>query len=126
MFLATSDPDASPFATQLTYSATIVWVLERLKQCPRLSWINSNSDSVNRTLAVIGAFVAAVGVHYTLNGTLVGGSTITLVIPPASLLLSGLGHWFQSFVIQESVYRVATKGNPPYVKPAPLVKAVGQ
>ncbi len=100
------DADLSPLGTQLSYSATIVWMLQMAKQCPRLKFINDNSPEINRALALVASAIAAFGVHASLNGTFATGSVLTLAIPPAAQLIGAFGHWFQSFVTQEMIYQV--------------------
>lgn len=103
------DPDISTGITQLTYSATVVWFLQKLKSCRRLPWINNNSDQVNRTLGILFSGLTAIGVHWTVSGSVIDGSTIVIAIPSGAVLLSGFIHWFQSFILQETVYQAVIK-----------------
>jgi len=108
------DSDLSPLGTQISYSATVVYLLQLAKNNPRLAFINNNSATVNRIIAVLASGAAAMGAHWTLTGTLIEGEKIVITIPPLADVLTSLAHWFQSFVMQETIYRaVAQKASTP-------------
>lgn len=119
------DQDITPGLTQFTYSAAVVWVLQKFKSCPRLPWINENSATVNRIVAVIGALISAVGVHLTVTGSFLSGWSFNGTIPSGPVLISALfdfaQHAAQSFIVQETTYQLLMNraGNTDGNKPEP-------
>lgn len=99
------DPDVSTGLTQLSYSAVIVWLMQQAKRADWVPFIGNNSATVNRMVALVASGIAAIGVHWTIVGSLHAGQTITITIPDAVTLWSGLVHWFQSFTTTEVLYQ---------------------
>ena len=98
--------DPTLITTQVTASAVIVWLLQRLKQSKYFPFITAESAKLNRYLAVCASALAAAGIHFNFNH-----DAGTLVI--SGLLLSNLLHfagaWLRSFVFQEIIYQAAVK-----------------
>lgn len=46
----------------------------------------------HRGVAAIGAFLTMAGIHYTFNGTLLGGGTYIIQLPPLQQMFSTLTH----------------------------------
>lgn len=110
--LLLADPDLSTGITQITYSAMVVWLMQRAKNAKWLPWIGDNSTHVNRAVSIVSSAFVAVGVHWTMQGTFIQGSIITIQIPGAMALWMGFLHWFQSFVTQETLYQVVSNKTP--------------
>ena len=93
--------------TQLTLSAIATWALERVKDSPYFPWISQHTKALNRVLAVLLSGLTSLGVTFTGTGDWQAGGTFIVTIPAASLILLGLWHWLQSFVLQQMVYHAA-------------------
>lgn len=111
------DPDVSSGVTTVSAAAMAVWLLQKAKSCKRLQWINENTGTLNRILAVATAGFAAIGVHWVMTGSLLDGGTITIAFPSLASMIVGLFHWFQQFAIQELTFQAV-------VRPAEKAKVV--
>jgi hypothetical protein len=47
----------------------------------------------HRFVPFAGAILATLGIHYTWNGTIVGGAEIIVTLPPLQQMVAGLGHF---------------------------------
>lgn len=103
-----------PIMSQVTVSAIVVWLLEKLKVAP---WFPAFSEqSTATTKKVIGALVAAaaaIGISYNYDPT---GGVLTVKGLTLSSMTSFGWTWIQNFVMQQLVYHGVVKASP--VKPA--------
>ena len=90
--------------TQLTLSAIATWALQRVKDSPSFPWISAHTKSLNRVVAVVLSGLTSLGVTFTGTGSLQAGGTFLVTIPGAMVILIGLWHWLQSFVLQSMIY----------------------
>jgi hypothetical protein len=101
---------ADPALTQqLALSAAIVWLLERLKGWPACRWIAADTDQLNRRLAVVCAFVSALGLSAQVSGTFAAGGTLTITWPSLAQLYEAGTRFVAQVAMQELVYRGAVK-----------------
>jgi hypothetical protein len=95
-----------PVLSQLSYSVVAIWVIQKLKECKWLPWINQNSDTVNKVVAVVVSFIAAIGVQWTVQGGLQDGGTITITYPSLATMLALAVKWLQSYAVQQGMYTI--------------------
>lgn len=94
---------------QLTTSAVIVWVIERLKAAKWFPWLSVETWRLNRAIAVILSGLAALGIHAEFNSV---EGILTITGLTLTSILHGGADWISSFVIQQVLfrgYRGATK-----------------
>src|SRR5277367_3179385 len=97
-------PESLHFGTQITAGAVSVFIIQKLKGWSALPWISHWTPMVNRAVAIISAFLTAVGIHIAYSSV-----DHTLVISGLTLTL-GLGMvwvWIKQFALQEYVYQSA-------------------
>src|SRR3990167_25373 len=99
--------------SQLTVSAVVVWIIERLKGA---SWFPAltpeSSERVKQVIGAIAAALTAVGITYQYNPTL---GVLTISGHTISSVGSFTWAWIQNFVSQQILYHGIVKH--PEVKP---------
>ena len=63
----------------------------------------------HRTVAAIGAFIAAIGVHVVFDGNATAGYTFHGTIPPLMAMVSAGWDWVQVFAMQQLAYDASRK-----------------
>lgn len=101
----------SVLGDQVTAGALTAWLIQKLKNSPRLTWISENSTKINRAISVTMALATTVGIHWVWKGSISTGGVFTLNLPPnfPQVILSVLWRAGGSFVIQELVYQNVIK-----------------
>lgn len=94
---------------QLVAAVGFPWILQKAKSCPRIPFVRSDTDGLNRTLSAVFAFFTAAGFHLTLDGTLHGGGEITLRFPELAHMLDAGLRFVLSIVVQQATYRTIVK-----------------
>ena len=102
------------FAGQIPTAFWVVWILEHLKKSSYFSWINANSDQINRGLGVAAALLASAGINWGVQGTVLAGGTITITLPA----LGHLVHFIifdmaRSYGVQQMFYKVLKGAQSP-------------
>ena len=64
---------------------------------------------VHRTVAGLGSFVAAVGIHYTMQGDASSGWQIGIMIPNVTTLMHGAWDFVNVFIFQQLAYDVTRR-----------------
>lgn len=64
---------------------------------------------VHRSIAGIGAFIAAVGIHYTMQGDAATGWHLHITIPNAQQLMHGVWDFVNVFIFQQLSYDVTRR-----------------
>ena len=100
-----------PALAQLTASAVIVWLYQKLKEA---SWFPALSDStslfVQRALAVVLAFATALGISYSFDAE--AGNFVVTGLTFSGAVAAGWAA-LQAFVTQQLVYHGVFKPAPP-------------
>lgn len=98
--------DANVAMTQVTTAGVVVFLINWLKKSPLFPWITEEKGKLLRILAVAGAGIGAVGIHYTWNP-----EAHSLTFTGLSLVgvLTGVAIWLKSFVTQEIIYQSTSK-----------------
>jgi len=81
---------------QFTGSTIVVWIIDWLKRSDKIKFLNSETASLNRAAAVIGAAITAAGIHFALEPAAIGG-TYTLTI--TGLSIASLFHFSEAFLV---------------------------
>jgi hypothetical protein len=95
-----------------TSSAVSVWLMQWLKNSKWFPLLKEGQAALNRTAAVVVAFLSSLGVHFVWDGT-----AHTLLI--TGLTLSGIGamawHFINQMAAQETIYQMSVNkpGAPP-------------
>jgi hypothetical protein len=104
------DQDTSLVLTQVTVSAIVVALIEWMKRTNRLSWINVETEKLNRAVAFVGATVSAIGIHMTWNH---GANPGSYLLGISGLTVMGVTHglWTvtKSFVMQQIIFHSTVK-----------------
>lgn len=102
--------------SHLSATAINVYILQWLKGCSKVTWITAQTKNLNRVLAVVLSGLKVIGIHAVWNpeshSLLITGLTLMGIITLA-------WHWFNSFVLQELMYRMAVKTAAPTNGAAP-------
>jgi hypothetical protein len=97
-------PESLHFGTQISAGAVAVFVIQKLKGWSALPWISHWTPVVNRIVAVISAFLTAVGVHFAYSAVdhtlMISGLTLTGILGMAWV-------WIKQFALQEYIYQSA-------------------
>lgn len=93
-------------SSQITTAAVAVWVLQKLKQCPRLPFINHGTDTLNTIISATLAALTAAGIYFNFDSD--AGTLMVTGLTVDNALHFGW-EWFTSFVMQETVYRGVVK-----------------
>lgn len=107
--------DASEVVPYLTSAAMIYFAQKFLKTTPPyaafVAAMPGAAKWAHRTVALIGSVIAAVGIHYTYNGTLQAGGVLTFTIPGAWDMLHATWDVVKVYVLQQYAYDT-TKPKP--------------
>lgn len=94
-------------------------LMEWLKHKPWFPLMQVQAASLNRAVAMIVAFFAAIGVHLVSDWTASDG---TLVITITGLTLANVGHgilaWIQQYALQQGIWKVLVKQDSPINQPS--------
>lgn len=101
--------DANIVVTQVTSAAVVVWGIQKLKAASWFPWLKNNGQVwAKRLLSVGTALLTHAGISHVWNPAPAGATflgTITFTIPMASVMLVGLWHWLNQYVMQELIYQ---------------------
>lgn len=98
--------DANVAMTQVTTAGVVVFVINWLKKSSLFPWITAQDGRLLRMLAVAGAGIGAVGIHYTWNPEL---HSLTFTGLSLVGILTAAAIWLKSFVTQEIIYQSTSK-----------------
>jgi hypothetical protein len=108
---------STELGSQAGVSVILVYLLQWLKGSPWFPWLTARTDTINRTLAIVIAFLTSVGFQINMTGNWTSGGTLIIQIPAATAIFSVILHSAAQVGMQEGFYRMAVK--PP---PEPLLK----
>jgi hypothetical protein len=114
---------SSIFTNQVGISFIVVWMIEHLKQWTKIPWITQHTDQLNRTLAVVVAFLSSVGFSVSISGSIWTGGHVAMDFPSLEVLLKSLIQLVVMFAtqtgVQEGFYRLVIKKPTPVLVAAP-------
>jgi hypothetical protein len=99
--------DASILTNQVVVSSIIVGLLQWLKKAPWFPLLSKETQNLNRVIAILLSFLAALGVHTTFaNGVLTVTGLTTM-----GILTAGY-NWIFSFVTQQGLFKLLVSPPP--------------
>lgn len=118
--VAASTDDPSPLRSMTLSAIAIVYVQKWMKRRP---WFQrfivafpGANKYAHRVVAAAGALLTMAGVHYTFSGSVLGGATYTIQLPPLQQMISSLLHssvdFGGIFGLQQVIYDATRQ--PPY------------
>ena len=94
---------------QLGVSVFLVYLIQWLKNSPWFPWISARTDAINRTVAIVVAFLTSVGFQIHMTGDWTSGGTLVIQIPALTAVFSVFLHSFAQVGMQETFYKMAVK-----------------
>lgn len=87
----------------ITTGAAIVYLVEWMKSSRLTPWLTIDTKTLNRITSALLAAIAAIGIHWTYNAQLDGG---TLVITGLSwtTIMAAAWEWFKQFTMQQLIF----------------------
>lgn len=100
------------FGQQVPVAIALVYIQNWLKSQPWFPFLKTTSSAKLQHLwAAFFALLATIGVHESHTGSVMSGGTITIVMPPLVVFLTGLWHWITQHVITKAMYDGWLKDN---------------
>lgn len=94
------------FGSQVGAAGLAVYVIQWLKNNPKLSWISSSTDRLNRVLSALLAALATVGIRISFDAV---SGVLTVSGLELGTILSLLWNWVIQLILQEILYKGAVK-----------------
>jgi hypothetical protein len=97
-------PESLHLGTEISAGAVAVFLIQKLKGWSALPWISRLTPAVNRAVAILSAFLTAIGVHFAYSAV-----NHTLIISGLTLtgILGMVWVWIKQFALQEYIYQSA-------------------
>lgn len=95
------------FVSQLKINGVVAFVIQQLKvsKAPALAWINENTPWVCRGIAAIAAAFTSLGLKWTYNSAVAGGTFIVTGLS-LTVIVTALWHIAQNYLFQHAWYKV--------------------
>jgi hypothetical protein len=100
--------NSSPLANMLTAAGVSAWTIKKLKEWNRVTWINNNSDKINRAISVGFALATTWGLHFAFHDDTSGihhGGILEIGLPSASEFLNASWKTLGSYMLQQGALR---------------------
>lgn len=112
---------------QVPIALVLVFLQNWLKQQKWFPLLTYQSARMNHLAAIILSGLATVGIHETHTGSMLAGGTLTIVVPPITVVLAGAWHWLQQYIVTKTGYvLLQSQLNPPAAQqPTPVVVVPG-
>jgi len=88
---------------QVPLALLLVIFQDWLKKQKWFPLVNYEREKANRYFALVSTGLATIGVHMTLNTE---GHSLTIVWPTMPVLIAGIWHWVQQYVLTKVSYKV--------------------
>ena len=98
----TPDNTANIVITQLTSSAIVVYIMQKLKSASWFPFLQHGQAMVSRIVSIALAGVTAIGINYSWNPQTRG---LLITIPTLTGLVAGLWHWGSQYATNEILYQ---------------------
>lgn len=87
----------------ITTGAAIVYLIQWMKTSKLTPWLDIDSKTLNRITSALLAAIAAIGINWTYNAAVDGG---TLIITGLSwtAVVAGAWEWFKQFTMQQLIF----------------------
>jgi hypothetical protein len=115
-----------PLAGQAGIAVITVKAIEALKRWDRFKWLTCDTDGLNRKVGMLVAAVTSMGITSTVVGdwTWTAGATVTINLPPMSVLFEAVTRFATQYAMQQFVYKQTILPQP-QEKKEPLVIEAG-
>jgi len=113
-----------PVLSSLTAAAACSMALDfaQKNKSRYFTWISAHTTKINLAAKLIMSGAATIGIAHVWAPATGGGGTLTLTIPPLSVIAIACYHWFGQFAIQHGFGRIISPSTPsPDVKTLPPV-----
>lgn len=107
-------------SSQITAAAACAYILNLIKQSDKIPWVTQNTQLINVAIRAVLAGGAALGISHVWAPATGGGGVLTITIPPLSVVVVGLWHWFGQYAFTHIAGNVLDKTNGvPAAQPIP-------
>lgn len=114
-------------SSQLAVAYATSSLLEWLKHKPWFPLMQDKSAQLNRAMAMLAAFITAIGVHWVSDWQAANG---VLTITISGLTWANIGHgfiaWIQQYAMQQGFWKVLVRSDSPVNVPAAEANKGGQ
>lgn len=117
-----------PITSSLTAAAACAFFLQLIQKTKYVPWITEHTKEINIGAKLLLSGLATLGISHAWNPSTGGGGVLMFTVPPLSVILIGLWHWFGQFAIQHGFGQVLNIGtlkaidNPVQVNQQPEAK----
>jgi hypothetical protein len=95
-------------SSQIGAAAACAYIIQRMKDSPRLGWITPYTDTVSKVVRAAFALVATVGITWVwAAGATAGAHVLSINIPSVSDLGHGAWHWFTQYALTHFAGKIA-------------------
>ena len=92
--------DATTLLTsQIAAAAACSYVLNLIQRWKQIPWVTANTTMINTIVRAVLALGATLGIEHVWNPSDNGGGVLMITIPPLTILLHGLWHWFSQYAL---------------------------
>lgn len=99
-----------PLLSSLTAAAACSFILKLMQRAKSVPWVTEHTEGINIGLRAGFSFLATLGISHAWNPATGGGGTLMFQIPPFTIVLIGLWHWFGQFAIQHGFGKILDIG----------------
>jgi hypothetical protein len=107
--MTTMDMTDTAFAHQTGIAFATVYAIQLLKNSKWFPWLQAETDTVNRVVSLVVAFLTAAGIKFAMDGTFDHGWVFTIQVPSIGVVLDTLVHFTTQFGMQEVIYQSTKK-----------------
>lgn len=92
------------FGQQIPLGLVLVFVQNWLKKQSWFPWLNYTTPRANHLFSVALSGLTTVGIHIAHTGSLSTGGTLAISFPSGMLMLAGIWHWIQQYIVTKTSY----------------------
>lgn len=108
--------DANLLMTQITAGAACAYLLQLLQKWEKVPWITQHTVYINTGVRAVLALLAVVGITEAWTPNPGGGGVLAFTIPPATVILHGIWHWFGQYALQHGWGKILDVDGQPSLK----------
>lgn len=95
-----STGDATTLLTsQIAGAALCSYILNLLQRWKQVPWISSHTTMINTIVRATLALGTTLGISQAWTPADAGGGVLMITIPPLTVILHGLWHWFSQYAL---------------------------
>ncbi len=88
-----------PILTTVTAGAGCAYLMQLIQKAKQVPWITEHTHGINIALRAGLSFFATLGISHAWNPSTGGGGVLMFTIPPLTVFMVGLWHWFGQFAV---------------------------